>query len=117
LGVAVAKGIVPGDIYMRGVIGSLARKGFFFGFFPAILLMTLFKPMVFGLIITMSGCYFGLNATGGGEGVGRATTKAMVFSFVAILISDFFLVKTLMILFNLARYKAFRKHGDFGTVG
>lgn len=115
--VAIAKGVTPGDVYLRGVIESLARKDFFFGFFPAVLLMTLVKPIVFGLIITLSGCYYGLNATGGGEGVGRATTKAMVFSFVAILISDFFLTKILLIVFNLARYKAFRKRGDFGSSG
>ncbi|MBX6363942.1 MAG: ABC transporter permease [Gemmatimonadetes bacterium] len=115
--VALAKAVVPADVYLRGVIESLGRKDFFFGFFPAILLMTLVKPIFFGLIITLSGCYYGLNATGGGEGVGRATTKAMVLSFVLILISDFFLTKLLLVAFNLARYKAFRKPGDFGNVG
>jgi phospholipid/cholesterol/gamma-HCH transport system permease protein len=51
----------------------------------------LIKSTVFGLILTLIGCYMGFNTTGGAAGVGRATTQAVVYSSVSILISDYFL--------------------------
>ena len=47
------------------------------------------KAAVFGLIIALAGCYQGLNAYGGAQGVGRATTRAVVSASVAILIADY----------------------------
>jgi phospholipid/cholesterol/gamma-HCH transport system permease protein len=52
---------------------------------------TLFKPLVFGFIISMTGCYVGLRTHGGTEGVGRSTTQAVVSSSILIIASDFFL--------------------------
>jgi len=52
---------------------------------------TLFKPVVFGFIISMTGCYAGLRTHGGTEGVGRSTTQAVVSSSILIIASDFFL--------------------------
>ncbi len=49
------------------------------------------KAVVFGLIIVLIGCYKGFNATGGAEGVGKATMQSVVLSSMLILISDFFL--------------------------
>ncbi len=49
------------------------------------------KAAVFGVIVTMVGCYKGFNASGGAKGVGEATTEAVVASSVAVLISDYFL--------------------------
>lgn len=51
----------------------------------------LIKSAVFGLILSLVGCYKGFYTTGGAEGVGRATTQSVVISSVAILISDYFL--------------------------
>ena len=51
----------------------------------------LFKPIVFGFIISMTGCYVGLRTHGGTEGVGRSTTQAVVSSSILIIASDFFL--------------------------
>ena len=51
----------------------------------------LVKSAVFGLILTLIGCYKGFFTTGGAEGVGRSTTQAVVLSSVTILISDYFL--------------------------
>ena len=51
----------------------------------------LIKSACFGLILTLIGCYKGFYTIGGAEGVGKATIQAVVFSSVAILISNYFL--------------------------
>ena len=48
------------------------------------------------VVISLIGCYFGLNTSGGTEGVGRATTRAMVVASVLILVLDFFITKFLI---------------------
>ncbi len=55
----------------------------------------LIKAAVFGLIIAIVGCWQGLKAEGGAEGVGRATTRTVVIASIAILIVNFFLSKAL----------------------
>ena len=50
----------------------------------------LLKPFVFSFAVSLVGCYFGLSTTGGTEGVGRATTQAVVFASVLIFILTFF---------------------------
>jgi phospholipid/cholesterol/gamma-HCH transport system permease protein len=51
----------------------------------------LVKAACFGLILSLIGCYKGFNTYGGAEGVGRATTEAVVLASITILISDYFL--------------------------
>ncbi len=51
----------------------------------------LIKAACFGLILSLVGCYKGFNTSGGAEGVGRATTEAVVLASITILISDYFL--------------------------
>lgn len=51
------------------------------------------KPIVFGFIIAMMGCYAGLSARGGAEGVGAAVKKTVVLASVLILVTDFFMTK------------------------
>ena len=53
------------------------------------------KAGVFGLILTLTGCVRGYYTTGGAEGVGRATTYAVVSASLIIRLSDFFLTKLL----------------------
>lgn len=53
------------------------------------------KAAFFGLILTLTGCVRGYYTTGGAEGVGRATTNAVVSASLIILLSDFFLTKIL----------------------
>jgi len=55
----------------------------------------LVKAAAFGLILTLTGCVRGYYTTGGAEGVGRATTAAVVSASLIILFSDFFLTKLL----------------------
>lgn len=49
----------------------------------------LFKAVIFGIIIAVMGCYQGFNAGWGAGGVGRATTRAVVYSCLLILIFDY----------------------------
>ena len=58
------------------------------------------KPLFFGFIIATVGCYYGMSARGGTQGVGRATTQAVVASSVLILIVDFFVTRLLMAVFG-----------------
>jgi phospholipid/cholesterol/gamma-HCH transport system permease protein len=51
----------------------------------------LIKAFIFGGVISLVSCYKGLYCSEGAEGVGKATTEAVVFSSIAILISNFFL--------------------------
>ncbi|HKS24639.1 MAG TPA: ABC transporter permease [Thermoanaerobaculia bacterium] len=53
------------------------------------------KSGAFGLILTLTGCVRGYYTTGGAEGVGRATTAAVVEASLVILLADFFLTKLL----------------------
>jgi phospholipid/cholesterol/gamma-HCH transport system permease protein len=62
--------------------------------------MGLLKPLFFGFIIATVGCYYGMTARGGTQGVGRATTQAVVASSVLILIVDLFITKFLMAVFS-----------------
>ena len=55
----------------------------------------LIKAAFFGLVLAGTGCAKGFYTSGGAEGVGRATTSAVVMGSVAILLSDFFLTKIL----------------------
>ncbi len=55
----------------------------------------LIKAVVFGLVIAIIGCWQGLNAEGGAEGVGRATTRTVVIASICILILNFFLSRML----------------------
>src|SRR2546430_2532578 len=55
------------------------------------------KPVVFGFIVATIGCYYGLNTKGGTQGVGRATTEAVVAAMILIIAVDVFITRLLMI--------------------
>jgi len=55
----------------------------------------LLKAVFFGMILATISCYQGFSTQGGAEGVGRATTKAVVFSSLTILISNYFITAIL----------------------
>ena len=54
------------------------------------------KPLVFGFIIGIVGCYFGLSTRGGTRGVGQSTTHAVVVASILVIVSDFFMNKLLL---------------------
>ncbi len=62
--------------------------------------MGLLKPVLFGFIISTIGCYYGITARGGTQGVGRATTQAVVASSILIITVDFFVTRFSMTLFG-----------------
>jgi phospholipid/cholesterol/gamma-HCH transport system permease protein len=53
----------------------------------------LMKPLIFGILISLIGCYYGLRTTGGTQGVGKSTTQAVVSSSIWIFVVTFFIDK------------------------
>ncbi len=87
-----------------GVFGGYVVSIYKLGFNPASYLKQTFdfmemgdvtsgliKASVFGFIIALMGCYHGFNSKGGAQGVGKATTYAVVSSSILILIANYFL--------------------------
>lgn len=56
------------------------------------------KPIVYGFILATIGCYKGLTVRGGTQGVGRATTQAVVVASLLIIAADLFLTKLALFL-------------------
>ena len=89
---------LPSSLYWRTVWEQIISGGFVFGFIPNDFVQGLVKPFVFGAIIAITACYFGLRTTGGTEGVGQSTTKTVVTSSILILVTDYFLTQLLLSL-------------------
>lgn len=72
----------------------------------AVFLVDLFnglaKTPVFGFIIAIGGCHFGLQTRGGTEGVGQSTTRTVVVVIIAILVADFFLTRLFILMSGTA---------------
>ena len=60
---------------------------------PVDIISGLTKAAVFGFIITLLGCYNGFHSQGGAQGVGRATTNAVVSSSILILIFNYIITE------------------------
>ena len=67
------------SLYIKMTFDALVLKDVFTG---------LFKTLIFASIICVVSCFEGMKVSGGAEGVGAATTKAVVTSFILIIISD-----------------------------
>ncbi len=83
-GGVVGKFILDVDfsLYIRNAQEALELKDIYSG---------LFKALIFGVTIATVGCTQGLKTEGGAAGVGRSTMRAVVISFVSILVIDYFL--------------------------
>jgi phospholipid/cholesterol/gamma-HCH transport system permease protein len=75
--------------FMTSALETLQMEDFLSGFA---------KTPMFGLIIAVVGCHFGLRTTGGTEGVGLSTTRTVVVVSIAILIADFVMTKLFILL-------------------
>jgi phospholipid/cholesterol/gamma-HCH transport system permease protein len=87
---------LPTSFYWRTVWEQMAADGFTLRYIPNDFLQGLTKPFVFGGIISITACYYGLNTTGGTEGVGTSTTRTVVAASISILIVDYFLTQLLL---------------------
>jgi phospholipid/cholesterol/gamma-HCH transport system permease protein len=87
---------IPPSLYWRTVLEQMVADGFAFRVIPNDLIQGLVKPFVFGGIIALTGCHFGLQTTGGTEGVGTSTTRTVVTASITILIVDYFLTQLLL---------------------
>ncbi len=89
-----------------GIFGGYLVSVFKLGFNPATYLQStvaalttedvvsgLVKAAVFGFLITLMGCYHGYHSKGGAQGVGRATTNAVVSASILILCFDYILTE------------------------
>jgi phospholipid/cholesterol/gamma-HCH transport system permease protein len=80
---------IPAQFYLTTVVTTIEYADFVSG---------VAKTFVFGWIVGMVGCFVGLRTTGGTQGVGRSTTRAVVVASIAIFVSDFFLTRALLML-------------------
>ena len=81
---------VPSGIYWSSVVQGLYIQDVWMG---------LIKPFFLGFVIVTIGCHVGLRTTGGTQGVGRATTNAVVAASVVVLVVDFFVTRLLISIF------------------
>ena len=88
---------LPGGFYWRTVWEQIAADGFTLTYIPNDFIQGLTKPLVFGGLISITACYFGLGTTGGTEGVGQATTRTVVTSSILILVIDYFITQLLLV--------------------
>jgi len=97
--------------FVLGVLGAILICDFQFDISPRFFLRSSIEAMtiadflsgiaktpVFGFIIAIVGCHFGLSTKGGTEGVGLSTTRTVVVVSIAILIADFIMTKLLIVL-------------------
>jgi phospholipid/cholesterol/gamma-HCH transport system permease protein len=99
--IANAVGMVGGmiiSVTQLKVASSIYWSNVVDGLFIEDLWMGLIKPVVLGFALVTIGCHVGLRAKGGTQGVGRATTNAVVSASVAVLVLDFLLTKLLITL-------------------
>lgn len=80
---------VSASIYWSNVVDVLYMDDVWMG---------LIKPVVLGFAVVSIGCHVGLRARGGTQGVGRATTNAVVAGSVVVLALDFLLTKLLFVV-------------------
>jgi len=95
--IAVVKFDLTVDLYMRSVYQTLAETGFVLRYVPIDLIQGLGKPIVFGGLMALTSCFYGLRTHGGTEGVGRSTTQAVVTTSILVLAMDYFMTQILIV--------------------
>ncbi|MCU1253253.1 MAG: hypothetical protein JWQ49_6282 [Edaphobacter sp.] len=101
--IADAVGIAGGALVSVTLMG-LNASAYFHNSYRALeygdVVQGLTKPLFSAFIIATVGCYFGLNTKGGTQGVGKATTQAVVVSSVFIIIVDFIVSRAMIGIFG-----------------
>lgn len=87
---------LPYSMYWGTVWDQIANGGFILGIIPKDFVHGLTKPVVFGALIALTASHFGLQTTGGTEGVGESTTRTVVTASILILVVDYFITQTLL---------------------
>jgi phospholipid/cholesterol/gamma-HCH transport system permease protein len=91
---------LTGGLFIAKVLLRLDARQYWYNAWQSLVFqdvfMGLIKPVIFGFIIATIGCFYGMNARGGTQGVGRATTQAVVAASVLILAGDLFITRFLM---------------------
>jgi phospholipid/cholesterol/gamma-HCH transport system permease protein len=80
---------IPTNIYWHDIVDNMEIRHFMHGFL---------KNFVFAGAISFICCFKGVTTSGGAEGVGKATTAAVVISMVSVLIMDYFATAILVAL-------------------
>lgn len=86
-------------VYKLGISSTIYTKMTFDALLFKDLFTGLGKTVVFGMVIALVSCYEGFNVQGGSEGVGRATMKAVVTSFILIIATDCFFTALFYFIF------------------
>lgn len=101
--VADAVGIAGGALVSVSLLG-LNASSYFHNSYRALvygdIVQGLTKPLFSGFIIATVGCYFGMKTKGGTQGVGKATTQAVVVASVFIIIVDFIVSRAMIGIFG-----------------
>ena len=91
---------LTGGLFVSKVLLNLDARQYWSNAWQALVFedvfMGLVKPLLFGFIIASVGCFYGMTARGGTQGVGRATTQAVVTASVLIIVVDFFVTQFLL---------------------
>jgi len=91
----LSAGWLVGMLAVDGLTSADVIYGMRFYFRPWALIFSVIKGCVFGLAITFIACFVGLEGKGGAEGVGRATTTAVVLTTIALMAIDVLMVPLL----------------------
>ena len=99
--IASGVGMVGGwvvTVFLLRVASSVYWNSVVTGLYIQDVWMGLIKPFFLGFTIVSIGCHVGMRARGGTQGVGRATTNAVVASSVAVIAVDFLVTQLLIVL-------------------
>jgi phospholipid/cholesterol/gamma-HCH transport system permease protein len=91
---------LAGGLFVSKILLNLDARQYWSNAWQALVFQDVFmglvKPVLFGFIISTIGCFYGMTARGGTQGVGRATTQAVVAASVLIVVVDLFVTQFLM---------------------
>jgi phospholipid/cholesterol/gamma-HCH transport system permease protein len=91
--IAVFASYQSGTVYWSSIRGVISLENVLSGFV---------KPFIFGYLIACISCYMGLSTKGGSVGLRQSTTRAVVASFVMIIVADFIMTRILLYILGFS---------------